>query len=265
MPQPHVLKPVPMFADNYLWLRISPAGAVLAVDPGDYALLSQVLQEHDWRLATVLVTHHHADHCAGLPELRQMHPRVPVYGPESVEGVTHTLYGGETLDTGDTGIWQVLTLPGHTRHHLAYYHESDKILFCGDTLFSGGCGRIFDGDAQSLFHSLELIAALPDDTQICCSHEYTLSNLQFAQHIEPANIALQNYRLSCLLKRNRDEPTLPVLLSVEKAINPFLRTALPSVQERLAELLPDSAKNPAASEVFAALRRYKDDWKPPVR
>jgi len=261
MSGPYTLLPVPMFTDNYLWLHVSPDGNAIAVDPGDYALLASILQARQWRLATVFVTHHHPDHCAGLPELRRAYPDVPVYGPARIEGVTRPVSGGEILKTDSFTDWDVLAVPGHTRDHVAYYQAGESLLFCGDTLFSGGCGRIFDGDAASFFHSLQLIAALPDSTRICCTHEYTLANLQFARYVDPDNRALAEYQASAIEIRACNEPTLPVPLGTEKAINPFLRTASPSLRATLRRLLP-LPENAADTDWFAALRAYKDTWKP---
>lgn len=261
MPAANRLLPVPMFMDNYLWLRINADNHVLAVDVGDYALLAKVLQEQQWRLATVFVTHHHADHVAGLPDLHRAHPGVPVYGPAGIEGVTHPLLGGEHLSLPD-GEWQVMAVPGHTRDHLAYYQPSEELLFCGDTLFSGGCGRIFDGDADTLFRSLQSIRSLPDSTRLCCTHEYTLANLEFAVETDPGNIPLREYRQQCRQWREAGKPTLPAVLGQEKVLNPFLRCDDPALRRRLRELQPDLPENPSDSEVFCALRRYKDTWKP---
>lgn len=265
MPGDYRLLPVPMFNDNYLWLWVSPDGRVLAVDVGDYALLSSVLQARSWRLTTVFVTHRHADHAAGLPELAVRHPEAAIYGPAGIEGVNHPVAGGETLQPEGLGDWQVMAVPGHTREHLAFHSLDQHILFCGDTLFSIGCGRVFDDDPEALFRSLELISALPDITRICCTHEYTLANLDFAQAIDPGNNGLREYRTVVQAGINRGEPSLPTRLGLEKALNPYLRTRDSHFRRTLLATLPELAGNPSASEAFVALRRFKDGWKTPSR
>ncbi|HEX5277427.1 MAG TPA: hydroxyacylglutathione hydrolase [Fluviicoccus sp.] len=265
MPGEYRLLPVPMFNDNYLWLWVSPDGQALAVDVGDYALLASVLQSRSWRLTTVFVTHRHADHTAGLAELAARHPEAVIYGPGEIGGVTHPVCGGEMLQPESFGEWRVLAVPGHTNEHLAFYHPGQQVLFCGDTLFSMGCGRVFDGDPEALFRSLELIYALPDNTRICCAHEYTLANLDFALAIEPGNTSLREYRTIIESGINQGIPSLPALLELEKRLNPYLRTHDPAFRRVLRNLLPEMPGTPSASEAFVALRRFKDTWKPAIR
>lgn len=261
MPEPRLL-PVPMFADNYLWLYHTDDDEALAVDPGDYAVLDRALQAGNLRLTTVFVTHHHADHCGGLDELRQSRPGVRVYGPEGIRGVSRTVSDGQILDLGTLGRWHVMAVPGHTLDHLAFHADEPGILFCGDTLFSAGCGRLFEGDAAMLHQSLQRLANLPDRTRVCCAHEYTLSNLRFACEVDPDNEALAAYRRTCEHRRQVGEPTLPASLGAEKRINPFLRCASPAIQAGLSARPDGPAPGKEPVEFFAALRRLKDVWKP---
>lgn len=263
MSETYTLLPVPMFHDNYLWLWASSSGEVLAVDVGDYALLAKVLQDRGWRLATVFVTHHHHDHTGGLPEIAHRHPGIPIYGPTAIAGINRPVSGGETLALPGLGDWTVLATPGHTHDHVSFYHPEEAVLFCGDTLFSGGCGRIFDGDSESFFQSLQTICGLPDRTRVCCAHEYTVANLDFALAVDPGNKLLHEYRTAAETLRMAGIPTLPAMLGLEKAINPFLRTTRPDLREILAETIPGLGLNPSASETFARLRRFKDSWRPP--
>lgn len=248
---------VPMFSDNYLWLLIAGNGAVVAVDPGDYALLADYLQAHRLRLATVLITHRHPDHTGGIAAIRASHPNVPVYGPALIPGISHLVHGGEVLDIADMGRLLVMDVRGHTRYHLAYYHLREQLLFCGDSLFSAGCGRIFpDGDATAFYQSLEKIKLLPDSTRLCAAHEYTLANLEFARALEPDNADSAQYQSACRQLRNNNLPTLPALLAAEKKINPFLRCSL--LKNRMQEVTATIFANDA--DVFGAMRRYKDHW-----
>lgn len=249
---------VPMFDDNYLWLLVSPQKTVIAVDVGDYALLANYLQAHDLRLTTVFITHHHHDHITGLAELHQKMPHVTIYAAANINHATQKLTGGEMLNIENFGRFLVLDVKGHTAIHLAFYHLQQHLLYCGDSLFSGGCGRIFpDGNAEHLFDSLQKIALLPDNTQVCAAHEYTLDNLKFALHIEPDNLKLQDYQQLCQQRRQQHLATLPSLLTTEKAINPFLRCHLLTTQ--IETLTQQPYLTPKAT--FCALRTYKNTWK----
>lgn len=203
------LQALPIRDDNYLWL-LSNGTHALAVDPGDYSALHTALQAQQLQLATVLVTHRHHDHVDGLAELRQQHPHVPVYGPLGIAHITHRLNGGESLSIAELGLAvEVMDTGGHTLLHLSYYLPSENLLFCGDTLFSAGCGRIFDGSTVQLFASLQRICALPDHTWLCASHEYTLANLAFARHVDPDNIDLLARQQHAQQQRQQQLPTLP--------------------------------------------------------
>ncbi|WKE64234.1 hydroxyacylglutathione hydrolase [Gallaecimonas kandeliae] len=246
---------IPAFKDNYIWaIRTGPAGLAV-VDPGDAAAVQAVLDAKGWTLDAILITHHHWDHTGGIKALVARHA-VPVYGPanEAIEGITVPLAEGDQVQLQGLGPLQVLAVPGHTLDHIAYFGQG--MLFCGDTLFSGGCGRLFEGDAATLYGSLQKLAALPDQTRVYCTHEYTQANLGFALKVEPANQALKAYAEDVAELRRQGQPTLPSTLAKEKAINPFLRveqTAIKTAAEAFAQ-----APCQTAVSVFAALRRYKD-------
>ena len=252
------LIPLPMFQDNYLWVVVTPSGETLAVDVGDYDVLETFLIASRRCLTTVLVTHHHPDHTAGLPAVRSRYPDVRIFGPEGISGITDPVKDGDKLSLGDLGVWQVIDTRGHTAIHLSYYNPLQQTLFCGDTLFSAGCGRILGGDIHDLYRSLTRLAALPPETLICPAHEYTLSNIAFARAAEPDNGDLLAYQSCCQSLRLRGLPTLPTFLNQELKINPFLRTHLQSVRTNL----PDSTVPITDSEMaFVALRHWKDHWK----
>ena len=218
-----MLLPIPAFSDNYIWLLVQD-GKAWVVDPGDAAPVLQVLHKKNLQLAGILVTHHHADHSGGVIELLQ-HCPVPVYGPcnSPVSNlISHALQDGDLIRLGEVD-FSVIAVPGHTLDHIAFYSASEKALFCGDTLFSAGCGRIFEGTYEQMYQSLSKLAALPDDTKVCCAHEYTLSNLRFAVAIEPSNPDVAGYQNHCEALRKENQPTLPSTVGLEKRINPFLR------------------------------------------
>lgn len=255
------LTPLPAFNDNYIWLLQWPQ-EVLAVDPGDGQVVLAWLQQHpDQRLDTILVTHHHADHTGGLAELVQA-TGARVFGPamEALPVPFTPLVDGQRLAAGGLD-WQVIEVPGHTAGHLAYWAEVPghaPVLLCGDTLFSGGCGRLFEGTPTQMLHSLQRLAALPAETRVCCAHEYTLSNLRFARAVEPGNAALAAYESACQQRRAQGQPTLPAHLGTELQINPFLRSHLPSVR---AGLQKQTGPLPADdAQVFARLREWKNGF-----
>ena len=227
------LLPLPAFADNYIWMLHDGHQAVV-VDPGDSAPVVQALQRQGLQLTAILVTHHHADHVGGVDALREA-TGASVYGParERVPEPLVRLAEGDTVDV--LGLrFQVLDVPGHTAGHIAYYCaaiDGAPLLFCGDTLFSGGCGRLFEGTPAQMLDSLDRLAALPGDTRVCCTHEYTLSNLKFARTVEPGNTALLHYSNQCEALRAGDQPTLPSSIALERDINPFLRVRQPGVAQ----------------------------------
>ena len=256
------MTPLPAFADNYIWL-LQHQQQVLAVDPGDgQAVLQWLAAKPALQLDTILVTHHHADHTGGLSDLVQA-TGARVYGPALEKlPVAHTpVAEGDTVAWGPLQ-WQVLDVPGHTAGHVAWWAQPEgqaPILFCGDTLFSGGCGRLFEGTAQQMLASLDRLSQLPADTRVCCAHEYTLSNLRFARAVEPDNASLAAYEQHCQNLRAQGLPTLPSPLGQELDINPFLRSRKPAV--RLAVQRHTGAPTGDDTAVFAQLREWKNGFK----
>lgn len=249
------------FEDNYIWIvRGRSRDRAAVVDPGDAAPVLAALPALGLRLSAILCTHHHGDHTGGIAELRHHEPGLPVYGPsrENIPAITHPLVDGDTVQLAGLGIsLQVLDVPGHTRGHIAYYGHG--WLFCGDTLFSAGCGRLFEGTAAQMHASLSRLAALPADTQVFCAHEYTQANLRFAHAVEPDNPAILAYQESVRIQRLANQPTVPSSLAREKDINPFLRSQVPAVRaaaEHHAEKTLDDEV-----EVFAEIRKWKDRFR----
>lgn len=253
---------VPAFKDNYLWLVHDGVHAA-AIDPGDSAPILAALDEHELTLTAILLTHHHADHIGGVPDLLR-HARVPVFGPRNdhISVVTEPLGEGDQVDVPGLGLtFSVLDVPGHTSGHIAYVRETPGAhwLFCGDTLFAGGCGRLFEGTPAQMTKSLGKLAALPDDTSVYCAHEYTLANLRFACAVEPGNRALRQRVEADSAKRAAGEPTVPSNIGLEKATNPFLRYREPEIiANLLAAQRLDSSAEPVAA--FAALREWKNNF-----
>jgi hydroxyacylglutathione hydrolase len=246
--------PVKAFKDNYIWtLRDGKRAAV--VDPGDARPVLDYLAREKLELVAILATHHHADHVGGIRELLER-GRVPVYGPrgEPIDTLTRAVGEGDTVTIPELGLsFAVLDIPGHTRAHIAYYGAD--CLFCGDTLFACGCGRLFEGTAEQMYASLEKLRALPDTTRVYCGHEYTLANIGFARSVEPGNAALGAREARDRKLREAGKPTLPTTLGEEKATNPFLRCLEPAVVESANKYLGARASDPV--RVFAAIR----DWK----
>jgi len=252
------LLPLPAFADNYIWLMHDGRHAAV-VDPGDAEPVRAHLEAHGLMLRAILVTHHHHDHVGGVAALAaQFH--VPVYGPagEPIPARTHPVGAGETVHVDGLEVdFQVIPVPGHTRGHVAYYDR--KHLFCGDTLFACGCGRLFEGTAQQMYDSLSRLAALPADTEVYCAHEYTLANIRFARRVEPDNEALSRREVAARTLREQGLPTLPSTMGLERETNPFLRAHEPTVrasaEAHAGHALPD------AVAVFATLRAWKDGFR----
>ncbi len=253
------LLPIPAFSDNYIWMLHDGRHAIV-VDPGDAAPVLAALRLHQLQLQGILVTHHHADHVGGVAALRQA-TAAPAWGPayEALPEGIERVQGGDTVPLLG-GPWQVIDVPGHTSGHIAFYStaaQAQPVLFCGDTLFSGGCGRLFEGTPGQMQQSLDRLAALPDDTQVCCAHEYTLSNLRFAQAVEPDNQALSRYLQHCQALRAAGQPTLPSMLETERSINPFLRTRNAAVAAAAVRFDAQVQPQEPAS-VLAGLRQWKN-------
>jgi hydroxyacylglutathione hydrolase len=253
--------PIPAFADNYIWLLVQDAAAAV-VDPGDAAPVLDYLDRHGLALSAILNTHHHGDHVGGNLALLARFD-VPVLGPsrEEIPGRTQAVTGGDRVAVPGIGVaFDVLDVPGHTAGHIAYYGDfaGDPVLFCGDTLFAGGCGRLFEGTPGQMWSSLCALAALPDATRVYCAHEYTLANLRFAAAVEPDNAELAARVVRERQKRERGEPTVPSTIGVERATNPFLRAALPQVKAAVAVHAGVTPLDDTAS--FAALREWKNHF-----
>ena len=252
---------LPAFTDNYIWMLHDDRQAIV-VDPGDAAPVAAALDAQGLALAAILVTHHHPDHVGGVAALR---PRLqgPVYGParEAIPQPFTPLADGDSVSL--LGLrFQVIDVPGHTAGHIAYFLPAGDgqapVLFCGDTLFSGGCGRLFEGTPAQMHQSLGRLAALPGDTRVCCAHEYTESNLKFANAVEPANAALARYTVACRALRADGLPTLPSTIAQERAINPFMRCDAPDVVTAAQSRGAADGSGPA---VLGALREWKNSFR----
>lgn len=245
------------FKDNYIWLLRKGATAIV-VDPGDAAPVLACLQSERLQLEAILITHHHQDHQGGTATLLEHFPGATVYGParESITALKHPLRGGERLHFASHALdLTVIAVPGHTLGHLAYY--GDGCLFCGDTLFAGGCGRVFEGTPGMMFDSLCRLAALPEETLVYCAHEYTEGNLRFALAVEPGNKTLRRRADEVAVLRAKGLATVPSTLMLEKSTNPFLRCGQADVVEAVRQ---HGAPAAAAVEVFAALREWKNGF-----
>jgi len=255
------VRPVRAFSDNYIWLIESPRvpGRVVAVDPGDAAPVRAELRRSGASLAAILLTHHHADHIGGVEGLLEL-GSVPVIGPEDarISLRNRTVRDGERCELPDLGLsFEILAVPGHTLSHIAFWGHG--ALFCGDTLFSAGCGRMFEGTPIQMNASLNRLRDLPPETRMFCGHEYTAANLRFALTVDPGNRTAQDYRDAVERTRAAGAPTLPSPLSLEIRINPFLRCDIAAVrasaEAHAGKLLP------AAADVFAELRSWKDSYR----
>jgi hydroxyacylglutathione hydrolase len=251
---------VPAFNDNYLWVIHDGVHAAV-VDPGDAGPVRDALAAHHLTLTAILLTHHHADHIGGVSSLLELAP-VPVFGPrhDGIPGITHALGEGDRVTVPGLDLeLGVLDVPGHTLGHIAYVRSTPGAhwLFCGDTLFGGGCGRLFEGTPAQMADSLAKLAALPDDTLVYCAHEYTVSNLRFAQAVEPDNQGLAWRMKDASEKRGTRLPTIPSTIGLERGTNPFLRYTEPGIVKSLVEAgrLKEGA---APVEAFAALREWKN-------
>ncbi|AIY42460.1 Hydroxyacylglutathione hydrolase [Collimonas arenae] len=255
---------VPAFNDNYLWLIHNSRHAAV-VDPGDAQPILASLEAHGLTLAAILLTHHHADHAGGVQTLLQ-HFKVPVFGPagETIAGVTQGLAEGDTATIPELALsLSVIDVPGHTSGHIAYVAQGHPWLFCGDTLFAGGCGRLFEGSPSQMVSSLAKLSTLPGDTLVYCAHEYTISNLRFALAVEPDNAQLVARMANEQAKRDLQQATVPSTIALENATNPFLRYQQPTIIASLNDSGRLTAKQLETGPVaaFAALREWKNGFK----
>ena len=247
--------PVSAFKDNYVWTMRNEKYAAV-VDPGEARPVLDYLARERLELVAILATHHHPDHVGGIAEVLRA-AKVPVYGPknEPIATLTRPVSEGDTVEIPQLGVtFEVLDIPGHTRAHIAYYGAG--ALFCGDTLFACGCGRIFEGSAEQMYASLEKLRALPDDTKVYCGHEYTLANIGFAKNVEPRNDALAAREARDRKLREAGKPTVPSTMREEKATNPFLRVSEPAVVDSVNKYLGTRVSDPV--RVFAAIREWKN-------
>jgi len=252
------IEPIKAFDDNYIWLMTTNEGSIV-IDPGESINLLKAIEQKNLKLDAILITHHHYDHTGGIEELLMKYPNLKVYGPNNnIDLIKSRLRDGELLNI--IGIdFEVIEIPGHTLDHIAYYANinNSPILFCGDTLFAGGCGRVFEGTFHQMYESLMKLKKLPKNTKIYCGHEYTINNLKFAKAVEPDNIDLIKRYDEALDLRKNNIPTLPSTLSIELKTNPFLRAGEDNVQKIISKKFKTGFSE---KEIFSALRQWKDNF-----
>ena len=256
------IQPLSAFSDNYIWL-ISNGETAVVVDQGDAAPVLDALDRLKLRLTSILLTHHHPDHVGGVQLLVDA-TRARVYGPanEKLPACDVAMSGGARFEDSGLGIdLTVIDVPGHTAGHIAYAGTvgGAAVVFCGDTLFAAGCGRVFEGTPAQMTASLAQLAALPEDSSVYCAHEYTLSNMRWAREVEPANAELQRWQADAIAQRERGEPTVPSRIGLELACNPFMRTTIPSVVRSASQWAQRDLDSPV--DVFAALREWKNGFR----
>ena len=257
--------PIPAFDDNYLWC-IDDGQSALIVDPGDAAPVLRYLEQKKLTLTGILITHHHADHTGGILDLlKALGSNIPVYGPATIDipGRTNPMMEGDKLEIAAPHIsLEVYEVPGHTLSHIAYFANTqantvDPMLFCGDTLFASGCGRLFEGTPTQMSESLAKFIALPKNTLVFCTHEYTLSNIRFALAVEPNNASLITWAETAKALRHQNLPTLPTTIGQELQVNPFMRCDQESVIHAALELSGEKSL-PTSAHVLAVIRAWKD-------
>ncbi|MGO3414075.1 MAG: hydroxyacylglutathione hydrolase [Kluyvera intermedia] len=249
------LNSIPAFQDNYIWVLNDETGRCLIVDPGEATPVLKAIEANNWQPEAILLTHHHNDHVGGVAELHRRFPNLIVYGPEETrnKGTTKIVADGDRINILEHE-FHVFATPGHTSGHVCFY--SAPWLFCGDTLFSGGCGRLFEGTAAQMYQSLQRINALPEDTLICCAHEYTLSNMKFALSVLPHDVFINEYYREVNELRVKNQMTLPTTLKNERKINLFLRTD----DIDLINEIDKETKLLQSEQRFAWLRSKKDNF-----
>lgn len=251
--------PILAFKDNYVWCLINEETKhCIIVDPGEAKPVLAQLKQLNLNLDAMFITHHHWDHTNGIRSILKQHP-APVFGPakEKIAGVSNPVDEGDKVELPNWPTFEVIAIPGHTLGHIAYY--GNHLLFCGDTLFTAGCGRLFEGTAQQMLNSLNKLAQLSDETQVYCGHEYTLANLHFAQTIEPHNIQIKERLEKTRELRQKNLASVPSLLSDERLSNPFLRCDNPEIKLRIEKRT--GKKLSTSVEIFAYLRQWKNNFK----
>ncbi len=254
------IHPIPAFKDNYIWV-IHNENYAAVIDPGTAHPVIDYLQYEKLQLVAILITHHHNDHTGGIINLLNKF-NVPVYGPhnESIPTLSHHVKENDEINLEALSLTlKVLETPGHTTDHIVYYGVNKiKMLFCGDTLFACGCGRLFEGTAQQMVNSLKKLSNLPDETMVYCTHEYTLENVRFARTVEPGNLTLQELEATAKELRKQNIPTLPTTISKENATNPFLRCDQPEVIQGACKHLGQTLSEP--THIFSTLREWKNNF-----
>ena len=251
------IKPIKALSDNYIWLLTTNEGSIV-IDPGESQNLLKILKENNFNLKAILITHHHFDHTNGINEILS-EKSIDVYGPNNnIDSINIRVTNKSKINL--LGIeFEIIEIPGHTLDHIAYYSENNghPILFCGDTLFAGGCGRVFEGTFEQMHDSLSILKELPINTKIYCGHEYTESNLKFAKSVEPLNQKIVSRYNEVIELRKQGIPSLPTTLELELETNPFLRVGLKEVQQEISKKF-NTPKND--KDIFTAIRQWKDNF-----